>query len=303
VLGKEPAQVMIGHIDPLTGQPKGGSWTATQSVGETAIPNYSTAWGIETKGADGKLTGEIEFLQWGDQKGGQIRLRYLPSCPSLSLNYQIEKKMDVEDEDTEIVVAIGLNKYSEVEDKWLVQMLKHHGLNKSNKSRNPRHNFVMFKDYDPAQELKFEANDIERRQEAERIVLDARDNEEALRVLAEIFEMDPEVPEKYLLKQLLAVTQNHVHFFKVMEAFTKQYGDVLAKAKEVGLIDFTPDGISVMMGGTKEPLLSGLDVEGYKGKKSEDKAAYLLDHITEPLVYHGLQRLVEVFNEYTNSLE
>lgn len=299
VLGKAPAAAQVGFIDKVTGQPQNSSiHNVILSVGETTIPNYSTAWGILKRDAQKKLNGEIEFLNWGDPKGEQIQIRYLPNCNSVSMEYQKEKKLEPSHEDSEISVMIGQNKYDEVEEKYLVMLIKHHGLNQDNKSRNPRNNFVLFKQVDVAEGLDAQAMDVEKSIEAQQMVIATRDNEEKLYVMAKIFEIDPDLPDSYIFKQLIAQAQNYKNFFRILEHYAKRYKENLIRAKELNILDFTAeDAVVIVVNSKKDVLLNDVT-----GKDADEKIEWITDHIHEPLVFYALDRLGNVLQDYAENI-
>lgn len=149
-----PQKVLVGHLDPKTGQPTGDVFETFKQVGTFNIINSARVWARRVM-ADGtlpgdsplevnnvKYTGRLEFLRWGDQKPGAqaIQVRFLPMSSSLDFAYQQTiQKIDtkVEDGHDYIYLTPGENKFDEDKDKNLVQMLKVHPQNRESVSKNP----------------------------------------------------------------------------------------------------------------------------------------------------------------------
>lgn len=293
VFGKKPVPVQVGTINKTSGQPNPGAVNATQEVGEINIPNFSRVWGKLEREKDKKLTGAIEFLPWGDPKGEIVRIRFVKNCSnSISVDYQEEKKilpnLTDEDNDTEIRLKIGENKFEETTNKMKILLLKYHTLNRSNGSRNPENRITRFENYKAGEETGgFVASDMENRQRAERVVLDARAKLASLEILAILFGLSPEDNESTLFTQLAAKAQNPNEFFKVLQEHAALYRKSLVKANEIQLIDLGfEDVVTITIGGIKDTFLTGVE-----GANVDERIDYITDNMTEPMYYHALERL------------
>ena len=299
VQGPKPANISIGFIDSLSGQPKEGAMDATQTVGETTIPNYSSVWGKLEKDKKGELTGSLVFYDWGDERGELVEIRYMKNSASISLEFQKFKKQVLADQNAEITVKIGLNKFDRIRDKRLVELLEHHSYNSSNKSRDPENHFVLFSDYAAEEKLKFKATDIERRQEAENIVLSARHNTADLKVIGKIFEKNTDQADDYLFNDLIKLTQNYKAFFTVLETYAKKFKEVLLKSKEAGLIEYRLNDNTIMLvkDGHRDIFLDNIEAA-----TEEDAVEYLTDNITRATYFYKLDQLSIAYNTYVNQV-
>lgn len=298
VFGKKPEQVQVGFINKTSGQPEGNSVIATQELGEVAIPNYSTAWGKLKKGTDKKLTGDIEFLPWGSPAGELIEIRHLRNCPSLSIEFQKEKKLVVTNDQAEISLKIGHNKFKYSTQKLLIEMLKHHGLNRSNGSRNPENKMTRFETFIASEKTGMVASEIQRRQLAEGIVLEANNKPANLEIMAKMFDIDTNDSDEVIFNKLISYSQNPKQFLEILKKHADKYKALLTKALEVELIDLgTEDTVTIVIGGAKDILMTGIE-----GEKIEDRIEYITDHITEAQIYHALNRLSGELERYKSAV-
>lgn len=298
VFGRQSVEVAVGLIDKKSGLPKARAVKATQSIGEQTIPNWSTSWGILKKDKNGVLTGEIEFLPWGSQKGEQIQIRFLRNCSSISVEYQQLKKVIVTDDQAEITLKRGQNRFKHATQKGLIAMLEHHGLNRSNGSRNPENKVTRFETWKADERTNVLASEIEQRQKAEKVVLDARYKHEQIAILALFFDLNPEESGEDLFKKLINYSQNFVNFFTVMEGHAGKYKANLIEAYEIQLIDLnSEDVVTIVIGGKKDILMT--DVEG---DNVDERIDFITDNITEPQYYHALNRLVGELSRYKETV-
>lgn len=286
VFGKKPQKVQVGTISKTSGQPNPGAVDATQELGEVAIPNYSTAWGKLALDKDKKLTGEITFLPWGHSEGRVIEIRFLRNCASISLEFQKEKKLVMQDDQAEIVLKIGQNRFKQNEEREKILMLKHHGLNRSNGSRNPENRMTRFETYKMEENQAVKVSDIEIRQEAEKIVLAAKLKPERLEVLAKLFDVDHEQSDEVLFDTLINRSQNFRNFFQILKNYEDQYKAVLTGALDCELIYLNSEDAQIVIGGAKDILMSEVE-----GSNVDERMQYILDNLTEPMYYHALNRV------------
>jgi hypothetical protein len=297
VVPGKAAPVQFGFLDD-EGKPKGDVRDGHIEVGEIAVPNYSVVWANQVKDKKtGLITGDLDFYEWGDPRGYQVEIRYLKNCRSLDMEFQRDiKKLKGRDEDAEIPLFVGLNDYDPIKDAFLVEMVKYHYQNGSNKSRNPQAK-IAFETYDADKITKKQVTDMERRQAAERIVLAARENNEALEVLAVLFDIDPRKQPDILFRELVAFTESYEHFHKVIDYKRERYEEIALKAKELELIDVEPDNaIWVYKNGGREMLIG--DIE----HGADDKLSYVLLNYYKPEFFTPLVTLEALYTEYEKAV-
>lgn len=126
----KPQIVEMGEINKATGLPMGKTEIAESVVGKITIPNYSKAYGIPERNDGDKLTGNFTPLEWGDEGGEVVELRYASNCNSLLKLYQEQIKLNFNgDAEAEITLLYGLNMYDPVRDRNLIRMLQLHTYN------------------------------------------------------------------------------------------------------------------------------------------------------------------------------
>jgi hypothetical protein len=289
----KPAQVEVGFLDE-DGKPKGDTITAYVEKAGTAVPNYSEIWGIQEKGKDGVITGGIKPLKWDHPDGYLIKLRHLRTSQSLDMEYQDLKKMRVLDEEAEIALSLGVNNFDRVKDKMLIKMLELHYQNEANESRDPSRP-VAFTTYDPDKITKLKVTDVENRQKAERIVMDANNSgkAQALEILASMFDIEPRQQQDVLFAELMDLTPTFDHFLRVLDLSRTQYKEVLDKSVEIGLIDVEPkDAIYLIKDGNKELLLEDI------GNGKDNKLPYVLENFYQVKFFNALEVLKEAYKKF-----
>ncbi len=303
VFGTPPVEVQIGTINKTSGQPNANSQRAFQELGEYSLPNYSTSWGILKK-EKGILTGDIDFLPWGDPKGEQIELRMLRNCSSISLEYQRFKNigfkegkpfLGLEDDQAEIALKIGHNKFDEIIDKKLILMLKYHGLNRRNGSRNPANKRTTFETYQAGETQTSEVQFYENRQTAERIVMDVRTKSASLEILATLFDVDHDRADDLIFAEMMQWANEPNRFIEIWNGQTEKFKKLLTKSVDIGLISMESENVLLIVAGQKDILMTAVE-----GKNIDERIEYVTEEMLNPMYYYALERLereLERFNE------
>lgn len=172
------------------GAPIGPTKKGFAQVGVHGIPNSSEVWGKPELAKDGKRTGKITFLKWGDKDGQVVQIRYLKSTSSIDRLYQEQQGIKAGPEDIELVFQTGINKISRVDNPALVAMLENHSLNHDSVSRSPDIETFWFSEYNVNAELKEKNKARENKISAQQFVLDASKTDGGVEVLARIFNKD-----------------------------------------------------------------------------------------------------------------
>jgi hypothetical protein len=284
IVGDAPAKVQVGFLNQDTGVPIDPVDALIAKAG-TAVPNYSRVWGILERNKKDELTGNIKYLPWGSSEGEIIEIRFLPTISSLSVEFQKLKKVTLQDKDSEILFDMGVNNYDPIRQKMLVEMLQHHYQNEENDGRDPSVP-VAFKTYDPAKITKRVMDDVRQRQEVEMIMLDANYDNEALEILASLFNgIDPRQQQDILFAELMDLTKKPTFVLGVLEHHRKGYEEIMLKAKDVELIDCTDDAILIVKNGHKDFLLKGIEA----GK--EGALLHVLKHFYKPEYFKALNQV------------
>lgn len=293
-----PAKVQVGTLGE-DGKPVGTPVDAFIYLGGTGINNYSTAWGKQGRDKAGLINGDIVFLKWGDPKGYQIEIRYLPNCSSIDLEFQrdVKKLLKLQDKDSEIPMVVGLNDFDKIRDKVKILMLDHHYLNGSNVSRPPNMP-IAFYNYDPKAKTAALTSERQLKRDAEDIVMACEFDDRSLQILATLFRIDIKQQDDVIYAELLESSDNFLHFLEVIDLYRKEYEGKLIKAKELGLIDYgIGNGLYLNKGDDKkETLLENVD----SGKfKMQD---FILKFYYKPLYYKAIEAVDFALTNYTESV-
>lgn len=292
----ESLSIQVGTLNKTTGEPAAGWVPGIAPKGVLSIPNYSKIWAKQEK-KNGKLTGEITPLPWGADGGMVVELRYIQSCRSIDKQYQDELKIKPsEEEDSEIELDYGLNEFDEKVYPMKCLMLKLHGFNGSNTSRNPQGK-VVFTTYEPEKQMNIQASFIQLRQQGENMVVDARYKPKKLRALASLFEMDVKQLDEILFNQLLEYTQKPDVFWNVINLNKKKFEVTLKKSRDLGIIDLSlPNIVQLVKNEAKDYLInSEYKIEGDTDK---EKIEFMLGNMIEPEIFDGLNRLYNELQQY-----
>ena len=167
-----PADAIVGVPDRQTRRPTGDQFEVKKSVGSYLIMNRASVWGRRVL-PDGKLPknkekqdqedvmevtdirykGDLQFLNWGDDKLGAqaIEIRLLPNSRSLDYDYQrnIQKiEVRVEQDLDQIQLTPGRNEFDYDKESLKIRYLKVHPQNRDSKSKNPDPKIKMYTYYE-----------------------------------------------------------------------------------------------------------------------------------------------------------
>lgn len=306
----EPQKVQLGFLNKKSMLPEGQTQEVSIAVGAVMVPNFSRVWGrrVTEKSKPGDRSvnytdrdykGRIEFLEWGDDKGEQIDIRFLNQTTSLDKQYQEQVlKLQAGENDVFITLRQGMNDFDQRRDATLVEMLKHHSLNGSNKSRNPNSVEYDFVEYS-AETRQSQIQKIETRREAESIVLDAQKDDARMAVVSTIFGLDVQAQDDELFNVLmLRVQKDPAQFLSVIQLYKQGVLDTMHYLLEEQVLDLETEGeIAIVKGGKRVVLLD--EVEGDKNAKK----LYLVNSILEPEVFEAIQDMERVKDEVVQTLQ
>ncbi len=291
VLGAPKAEGEIGELNKTTGLPAGKTEKVIIEPGYSSIPNYSNVWAKQERGKDEKFTGKIKFLEWGDPEGGEVAIRYLKNSDSLDVMYQSQVNLKVRDEDTQIILQVGINEFDVRQDARLIQMLKYHTFNRDNISRDPRKD-ILFEEFNGSQRSEKISSRINKQREAEDYVLDAEATENGLSVLADIFGLDVRAHNSVLYDTLIEKAQSKADdFLNVINERKERMLEVLSFANEKGLLISEKGGeiqLKESLSAKAKPVLPGTLLEG------ENLPVFLLDRFTDVAVFDLITKVTSV---------
>lgn len=309
--GPVPADVLYGFLNKDTMQPDLEVNTVIGKIqlGGVSMPNYSKVWGArELK--DGKATGKLIFLKWGSSnapKGYEnpsvIEVRYLPNSNSLDKQYQdLVQKIKIQDEDTEIHLILGINKFDYKDKGMLIEMLKIHTFNADSPCRDPNNTNVQYLEYNPSDRIKSKSRSINTRRLAEEYVMNCEGAEEGtfdeklLANLAHVFELNAQDTNEILYNTLLdKASENPEHFILVLQTKRDTAKRELILAQEHGFVDFETEGeINLRDGSKKINLVKEMGTE----LTAEDKINLLVQNFTLPEYYESICRIQAKVKEF-----
>lgn len=287
--------VYEGKFNKQMEWPDGDPVPVKLMLGAFSFSNYSRVWAKRLKEPKTlRPTGQLEFLPWGEEGGEVVEIRYLSTSQSLDKQYQInvEKNLGT-DEDVEMKLDIGNNDFDVDISKVKIEFLKHHSWNGDNKSRNPDISTVMFYELKPGADLKSRMAEVKRRNEAEKVVLDALDNG-SLIALANIFGEDPKTEDGYLQTLLMnKVDANHEVFLKILDDAKKDILGGLENAEELGVLSGKDKGeMIIRIDGNDVPLLPG------NFQKGSSTALYLYENFLDEDVFEAIARVNKATEDY-----
>lgn len=286
----EPQEIEVGHINKDTGLPKGQTEKALAVLGVVAIPNFSRVWGKRDLDKEKKPTGKVTFMEWGEEGGEVIEVRYLRSSSSIDKQYQEKSgiKASGDGGETEIILNTGLNDFDSKTEAPLIQMLKVHTFNGSSVCRNPENRHVVFEEYDANKVASKVLKEDEFLFEAMSKIMTIKDNTKKLRVFAELFFVDPAKQDKVILNELMVILKKQPQkFLERIEFFKKDVQDVLVKANDFELMNFaSPGEIIVSINGVRP-----IKVENKTSTDEKEKLEYVIESCLEPEMFDTITKL------------
>jgi len=306
---KEPAKVLQGTLNKTTGLPDANAQKVAVVVGSIVVPNYSRPWarriitGAPTVKKDDYIAvthkeyrGELEFLAYGTPGGEEIDIRFMRQSSSLDKMYQDTiQKLQVQQEDAVLMFQQGINNFDPVTEKLKVEMLKHHGLNRDNKSRNPNNLDWDFTEYNSSAHKKDRVAAAQIANQANGYALEAKDNREKCQVLASIFRIDDKIQDEDIVDMLLEkATENPNDFIRYITDYQHRIAIMLHDGVKDEMIKITKDGKFILVADTGEKMIfTPSDIEG----EGRDKIAWVVQKSIESIAVHS--KLKELDTELT----
>lgn len=293
----EPQLVLRGEVNKKTGMPQGKTETGYAVMGGVAIPNFSVIWAKPEMGKDGKRSGKFEVLKWGTAGGEAMEIRFLKSCSSLDKAYQTQVGLKASDEDQEIFLETGINEFDSILHPRLVDMLKLHTANADSPCRNPENSFIQFQEYDEQQNITMAMKTDEILFDAMGVVMEARDNPLKLRILCTIYGIPIERKDKLAISDLMMrLKANPLKFNEDRNTYLKECQRILIKARDFQVLDLSiVSEVWLMDGGI---VVKDLPIKLAPDKKLE----YMLDNLTDPEIFEGIQQIKKALQQKEKAL-
>lgn len=303
-----PEKVIIAQPNK-DGNPKGDAFETFKQVGSYLIINRARVWARRVD-KDGKLPitadkneevlevtdirykGKLEFLPWGSNKTGAqaIEIRLLPISQSLDYEYQrsVQKiEVRVEEDQAQIDLKPGENKFDFDRDALKIQMLQVHPQNRDSKSKNPDPNLKGYTYYEVSDEQVDKAfvKNKEASITAGNFIVGLSSKPQALRNLLGIFQgynvdfgdVNHLSNDTDVYSALLKFAEIPGQFGLLVNRYKEEVMDMFAKAKSYKAIDLTKDGFIALEVNNKKELVWE-KVEG----KGEGMIETVLANLFEP---------------------
>ncbi|MCB0472289.1 MAG: hypothetical protein KDC56_04420 [Flavobacteriaceae bacterium] len=313
---KSPAKAIVAVPDKDTGLPTGDQTEVFRSVGSHNLLNRARVWARRVKPdgllptengverslevTDKEYKGDLEFLDWGDNKVGAqaLEIRFLDQSSSLDYDYQrtvqrIETK--VEDGSDYILLNPGENKFDQEKEKRKVQFLRVHPGNFNSKSKNPNPQIkgFVYKEVTVKDENVAYVAHKESSLEAGLFVKGLATDDKKIANLFEIFEgygltfgdvnylSSP--TDKY--KALLNATEvDPEGFFKLVSRYKKELYDKFQYADSFRALDLSKEGnIGLSVNGKVNLVFQNVPE---KGKKMID---WVTENFADPVVFEKIK--------------
>ncbi len=300
---ERPDSIDIGTLERNMGQGtiNGAIEKIVPARGQIAVPNWTQAWAVRLnkKGEpvpnidvrDKEYEGQIKELPWNSPGGSLIICRYLKGYNSIDQLFQdvvlnakeyVNGVQETPDsaEVAYLFMLSGMNMYDPESDRYLIQMLRVHYLNRASKFKNPESDKWWFDEYSvEADGVKVEKK-LDAKFEALKVVNEASEDNSLMKlknlltVVASISDNTPKEIDIYKYLQILADSKP-VEFLAQIDEYKKKVSNLFEKAKSFNLIDLSKDGIIAAGDGKKEPI--GSEVPGKKDGKIDWVLANYLD--------------------------
>lgn len=290
---KRPETIGKGTLEKGSGQTiiAGEVINVMTTRGSVGIPNETDCWGVRLD-KDGKVPkdkidvksneykGQIKALKWGDEDGQLIVCRYLKGYDSIDRLYQDNvlnaKDYVIASQDTEASAEVAMlfmqsgdNFYDPETDKYLVQMLKIHYMNKDSVSKHPSHETYQFSELNVEMTDEKVVKSMDDEFEAMKIVKYAA-NDNSFQQLKNLYaimdglaEMGVADNQLYPSLNTLAKTRTKDFHDRINE-YKKNFSATLQLLKSYEAIDYTRKG--VIAAGVKEKIVVAEDIPA----KTED---------------------------------
>lgn len=307
---ERPAFIKANHLEKdskqtMTKQGHKDSFYANRP-GDVGFPNMTEAWGVRLD-KDGKVpqkplavtdqnyTGNVKWLEWGDEAGCVIVARWLSGYSSLDYQFQklvlkADERIKEDDDSWFIVLKSGLNEFDEIKDKLRIEHFQISSYNRDSKSKKPDIIGFQFHEKDEVKEKKDETKLIDAKIDAGIIVKTAaKDNSySALRSLAKaLSKIVTQLPEdENLYSELMSIVNTQPDLFLAqVNEHKKWVSNMFVKAESFKLLDLTKDGIIAAGQDMKEPIFTDCPVKG------KDALNYLLENCFEDKCATAISKL------------
>lgn len=316
---EKPAEAIIATPNKKTGEPMGPQMKTYKKVGSHLLINRARVWGRRYMMKEGKKVtadiefntvgyrGDIEFLDWGEDGGYAIDIRYLPQSRSLDYEYQanVQKIIVNPDQDgAHIILDSGENKFDLKKHEVLITFLKVYPQNRDSKSKNPDPAIKGYK-YHEVTDEHVDQTDIKRIESsiaASKVVNDLSNKPDQLRNLFKVLGERDEFGDTNLLSgdlQIYKVLLQYsnafpVDFFYLIDQYKAGIEDAFKKAESYKALDLTKNGhIALEVEGQKQLIMS--DIKG----KGAEMIQWMVDNYCEEEVFKATQ----IFKELVSKLK
>jgi len=322
-VGAEKAAEAIVATPDKQGNPQGTQFKTYIRVGKHLILNMARVWGRRViRGVDGKIKesasevefntagykGEIEFLDWGEEGGYALTIRYLPQSRSLDFEYQenVQKITIRDDQWTHIQLSAGQNKFDPKKDDILVQFLKVIPGNRDSKSKNPNPDIKGYEYYEVTDEHvdKKRSNLIDASATSANFIKGLSAKPDQLRNLFRVLGDRNEFGNTDLLSgdaQIYATVLEYAYanpedFNALIDEYKRILSEAFEKADSFKALDLTKDGhIAIEVKNKKELPFQGIEIKA----KGNAMISWVLDHYLEDDVFKATQ----VFKDQVSKLK
>ena len=192
---------------------------------------------------EGKMVyqGKFKTLAWDDVNGERITTAYHPNFHSFDLDYQKSKGKSVSKDDLDnSIVEINTGTVSFKKDSQMGKfLLDFTSFNGSNKARNPETK-VLFENFDPIEETNIIMDIEQRKFDAMKFVMDAKNNEGRVFNLGAVFGLHNHNNDtSSIVSSLILKAKSETELFlKVIEEYKLSIDNMLKSAQSYEIIRF-----------------------------------------------------------------
>lgn len=334
-------EIQVGHYTPekvivstptKDGNPSPDAIEAYKTVGVYSLLNRTSVWArrvlpggkpkkdekgneIVLEVTDREYKGNLEFLDYGDDKVGaqMIDIRYLQKSLSLDVQYQdnVQKLITVNsqggDDSMFLQLTAGINQFDYKTDSIFIQHLKVHGQNRDSKSKNnnPSIKGYTFYEINDASDDSVAIRQEESKLETGMFVKSLSQTPGALRNLLEVLlENNVDFEElgigsvtmlsgdSEIYKALLdyvKIKAGDFSFF--IEKSKKELSDSIEKAKSYNVLDVTKKGfVGVLIDNKPQIIYENAEIKG-------DMIDWAMGNVFSPAVYEKTKHLKAVLSK------
>jgi len=251
-----------------------------------------------------RYKGNLEFLKWGDNKLGAqaIEIRLLPISQSLDYEYQrsVQKiEVRVEEDQAQIELKPGENKFDPNTEALKIQMLKVHPQNRDSISKNPDPTIKGYTYYEVSDEQVDKAfvKNKEASIVAGNFVVGLSAKPQQLKNLFEIFkgysvefgDINRLSNDTDIYSALLKFAEIPGQFGLLINRYKTDLQDKFELAKSYKALDLTKDGFIAMVIDNKKEIIW----EKAEGK-GDAMIEWVLENFVEEAVYQQTQHFLSL---------